>query len=85
MRKVRYLPKGGAYGLAGGLGINSFRTAKIGTDAIDSPSRAKLMENFKESNNKGYVMNKITLGGRIIAFKEGDPIYAIATFHGGKF
>lgn len=80
LRKSRDLPRHGAQGLGGGLGIDPIKHVKGGTDPAESPARARLMENFKDSNNKGYVMNKITLGGRIIAFREGDPIYAIATF-----
>ena len=84
LRKSRDLPRHGAQGLGGGLGIDPIKHLKGGTDPAESPARARLMENFKDSNNKGYVMNKITLGGRIIAFREGDPIYAIATFENGR-
>jgi len=51
----------------------------------EGPSREKLLENFEDANNKGHVMNKITLGGRIVPFKNGDPIYMVATFKDGKF
>ena len=84
LRKSRDLLRHGAQGLGGGLGIDPIRHAKGRTDPTETPTRARLMENFKDSNNKGYVMNKITLGGRIIAFREGDPIYAIATFEHGR-
>lgn len=84
LRKSRDLPRRGAQGLGGGLGIDPIKSVKGGTEMAESPAKARLMENFKDSNNKGYVMNKVTLGGRIIAFREGDPIYAIATFEGGR-
>ena len=84
LRKSRDLPRHGAQGLGGGLGIDPIKNSKGGTDTAENPAKARLMENFKDSNNKGYVMNKITLGGRIIAFREGDPIYAIATFENGR-
>lgn len=86
LRKSRLVQKGGSYGLAGGLGIGPSKAAKNETDAIipDGPLQEKLLENYDDANNKGHVMNKITLGGRIITFKDGDPIYMIATFKGGQ-
>ena len=86
MRTSRHLQQGGSYGLAGGLGVGP----KLSTKDIrrapmpEGPSKEKLLENFDDANNKGHVMNKITLGGRIVPFKDGSPIYMYVTFKGGK-
>ena len=85
LRKAQTLQDEKSYGLAGGLGIGTRRGVKNNEDVLfEYPSKDKLLENFDDSINEGYVMNKITLGGRIIPFREGDPIYMISTFQGGK-
>lgn len=85
LRNSRLLQQGGSYGLAGGLGIGS-KTTKEDRQAAapEGPSVEKLLENFDDANNKGYVMDKITLGGQIVPYQDGDPIYMVATFSGGK-
>lgn len=50
----------------------------------DGPTHQKLLDNFDDANNKGHVLNKITLGGRAIPFRNGDPVYMVATFTDGK-
>ena len=87
MRKSRLLQDGGSYGLGGGLGIGPRPTVKNDRQAPppDGPSHEKLLENFSDANNKGHVMNKITLGGHIHPFKNGDPIYVAATFKEGEY
>ncbi len=81
MRQSNLLQKGGSYDLAGGLGVGPNKTAKEDEGSLpDGPTREKLLENFDDSNNKGHVMNKITLGGRIVPFQDGDPILMVATF-----
>ena len=86
MRKSRLLQEGGSYSLGGGLGIGPKPTPKDDRRAPppEGPSHDKLLENFEDANNKGHVMNKITLGGQIYPFKNGDPIYMAATFQEGK-
>ena len=86
MRASRHLQQGGSYGLAGGLGVGPRPLAKDARRAPmpEGPSKEKLLENFDDANNKGHVMNKITLGGRIVPFKAGNPIYMYVTFKGGK-
>lgn len=86
MRKSRLLQEGGSYGLGGGLGIAPKGTSRAdrGVPPPEGPSREKLLENFDDANNKGHVMNKITLGGQIYPFKNGDPIYMAATFREGE-
>ena len=87
MRKSRMLQDGGSYGLGGGLGIGPRPTLKNDRHAPppDGPSHEKLLENFSDANNKGHVMNKITLGGHIHPIKNGDPIYVAATFKEGEY
>ena len=86
MRASRHLQQGGSYGLAGGLGVGPKLSAKDVRRAPmpEGPSKEKLLENFEDANNKGHVMNKLTLGGRIIPFNDGNPIYMYVTFKGGK-
>lgn len=87
MRKSRLIQEGGSYSLGGGLGIGPPRPMpKTDHQAPppEGPSHDKLLENFEDANNKGHVMNKITLGGQIYPFKNGDPIYMAATFKEGK-
>ncbi|SLM39461.1 DNA-directed RNA polymerase III subunit Rpc5 [Lasallia pustulata] len=87
MRKSQVLQEGGSYGPAGGLGIGgSSRPAKADnrTSGNDEFSVETLLENFEDANNKGHVMNKITLGGQIIPFKEGEPLYFIGAFRGDE-
>lgn len=84
MRNSHLLQQGGSHGLAGGFGVGP-RPAKDDRRAPlpEGPPLEKLLEDIDDSNNKGHVMNKITLGGRIVPFKDGDPIYMTATFRGG--
>ena len=86
MRKSRLLQEGSSFGLGGGLGIGPRPILKAEQRAPppEGPSPEKLLENFEDANNKGHVMNKITLGGQIHPFKNGDPIYMTATFKEGK-
>ena len=85
MRKSGLLQEGGSYSLGGGLGIGPKAISK-GDRRVpppEGPSHEKLLENFDDANNKGHVMNKLTLGGQIYPFKNGDPIYMAATFKEG--
>lgn len=47
---------------------------------LEDPSHDDMLDNFDDANSRGFIMNKITLGGRIEPFKDGDPIYMLATF-----
>jgi hypothetical protein len=88
MRKSRVLQEGGSYGMAGGFGIGSKpRPTASGSQASTAgePSHESLLANFDDANNKGHVMNKITLGGQIVPFKPGnDPNYYIGVFKGSE-
>lgn len=88
MRKSRVLQEGGSYGLAGGFGSGPKpRPAAGGNPAASSeePIHEILLENFEDANNKGHVMNKITLGGQIIPYKDTDPTYMIGAFRGSEW
>lgn len=86
IRNSRTLQEGGSYGLSGGLkaGIGPVTRTGRGQVKIDEedPSEDALLENFEEAISKGHVMNKIVLGGRIVPWKDGDPIYMIGAFRG---
>ena len=87
MRKSQVLQEGGSYGPAGGLGIGGTSRPVKGDNYAsgnDELPMEALLENFEDANNKGHVMNKITLAGQIIPFKDGDPLYFIGAFRGGK-
>lgn len=86
LRSSRLLQRGGSYGLAGGLAVGTKPTVKDARRATapEGPSQEKLLENFEDADNKGHVMNKITLGGMVVPFRDGNPIYMTATFKGGK-
>lgn len=85
LRNSRLLQQGGSYGLGGGLGVGPKpRQDDRRAPRPEGPPIEKLLEDFDDANNKGHVINKITLGGRIVPYKDGDPIYMTATFQGGK-
>lgn len=87
LKKSKILQQGGAYGMAGGLGIgalpaNSARGAgKREAERLDE----SVLEDFDEANRRGLVMNKITLAGKISRPKDGEPLYAIGVFKERKF
>ena len=86
VRKSRLLQQGGSYGMPGGLGIGGpLRSIKDNEPASGlESSQDVLLENFDDSVNKGYIMNKITLGGRIMRPTNGKPIMAVGVFKGSK-
>ena len=86
MRTSQLMQQGGSYGLAGGMGIEPSKSKNDRrAPPPETPLYERLLDNFEDSNNKGHVMNKITLGGRVVPFKDGEPIYMLATFKGGKY
>ncbi|MCJ1394553.1 hypothetical protein MMC18_007432 [Xylographa bjoerkii] len=84
LRKSKVMQQGGSYGLAGGLGVNgairpvrdTFQTSTARTSDDD------LLENLDGPINEDRVMNKLTLGGRIIKPQNGKPNYYIGVFKG---
>lgn len=82
IRNSRTLQDGGSYGLSGGLkAVAGTGRGQVKIDE-EEPSEDALLENFEEAISKGNVMNKIVLGGRIVPWKDGDPIYMIGAFRG---
>lgn len=77
--------KDGAHGLAGGLGVGLTRPQRDADGLKDDVDKAELFNDFDNAVKSGHVMNKITLGGRIVSFRENDPIYMVATFNGSTF
>jgi hypothetical protein len=89
MRKSRVLQEGSSYGLTGGLraGASGARLRPSNQEqtlASEDPSHEVLLHNFEDANNKGHVMNKLTLGGRIVPWEDGDPIYMLGVFKRSK-
>lgn len=72
--------KNGAHGLAGGLGVGSGRSTKEVETLKGDPDKAGLLSNFDIAVKDGQVMDRITLGGRIVPAQENDPIYMVTTF-----
>ena len=87
MRKNEILREGGSYGMAGGLGLVGLPRPPREDGQVfrrDQLSEATLLQDFEDANNKGHVMNKITLGGQIAPPQSGDPVYFIGVFRGGR-
>ena len=71
------------YGVSSGLNTASTRRDDAESSVLEGPPLEKMLKAFDEANANGLVMNKITLGGRIEPFKDGDPVYMFATFEKG--
>ena len=89
MQNSRVLQEGGSYGLAGGFrtGLSAARLRLSNEDhnrTSEEPSHETLLENFEDANNKGHVMNRLTLEGRIFPWKDGYPIYYLGVFKGSE-
>ena len=89
LRTSRVLQEGGSYGLSGGLragagGGARLRPPNIEELSVAEPSLEALLNDFEDANNKGHVMNKLTLGGKVVPWKEGDPTYMIGAFRGSE-
>ena len=76
--------KNGAHGLAGGLGVGSGRSSKEVENLKSDPDKAGLLSNYETAVMDGHVMDRITLGGRIVPAQENDPIYMVTTFEGSE-
>ena len=87
MKKSRVMQQGGSYGLAGGLGVHG--SGRPSRDEVHAPPAEidpeALLENFEDANNKGHVMNKLTLGGRIAKPQNGKPNYYIGIFKSSEY
>ncbi len=73
------------YGISSRLDSRLSKKDEDETATLEEPSRNHMPEEFDNANDEGYVMNKMTLGGRIEPFKEGDPVYMLATFNDGDY
>ena len=95
LKRSRVVERGGTFGIGGGFGADQGgRTARQGTadeggeEDGEGESRRDRdndgEEGFEKAMQRGEVMDKITLGGRIRPWKDGDPIYALGAFKGGS-
>ncbi|CAL8578334.1 hypothetical protein XPA_004123 [Xanthoria parietina] len=85
IQKSPVLQQGRSYGLAGGLGAGTqTATKKPSTDPSPAagPSMERLLADPADANNKGHVMNKITLAGRIYPYDDTQPRYLAGVFRG---
>ncbi|KAL8800830.1 MAG: hypothetical protein Q9182_004890 [Xanthomendoza sp. 2 TL-2023] len=83
IQKSTILQQGGSYGLAGGLGTGAqmpSNTKPTDQSAAAGPSTDTLLADPADANNKGHVMNKITLAGRIIPFDDTQSRYLCGVF-----
>ncbi|KAL8922972.1 MAG: hypothetical protein Q9172_003350 [Xanthocarpia lactea] len=83
MQKSTVLQQGRSYGLAGGLGTgpqSASRKPPIDPSTASRPSIETLLANPADANNKGHVMNKITLAGRIFPFDDTQSRYLCGVF-----
>ena len=88
MQKSTVLQQGRSYGLAGGLGAGTQAATKKPIDdspTASGPSMERLLKDPADSNNKGHVMNKITLAGRIFPFDDTQPRYMLGVFRDGEY
>ena len=72
------------YGVSSGLHPAASRQDDDESPELKGAVLNKMLNDFDKASKEGFVMNKITLGGRIEPFKDGDPIYLLATFGEGK-
>ncbi len=71
------------YGVSSGLHPGVSRQVGEEPSDLKGPALDELLDDFDDANDKGSVMNKITLSGIMEPFKDGDPLYLLATFEGG--
>jgi DNA-directed RNA polymerase III subunit RPC5 len=89
---VRMAKEGGtnAFGLASGFGKGArtnelFAAERAQLQPLSDEKVGRLLERFDESNSRGVVMNRTTLGGQIIQPEEGQPTYMVGAFRGSKY
>ena len=84
LKKSKVLEGGGSYGLAGGFGVSALGRPRPKRQAEgEEESEETDAENWEEMQKKGYVLDRMTLGGGMKVLGEGDPGYAIGVFKGG--
>lgn len=83
LARNKVIRQGGNFGLAGGFGAGgaNIRHVQGAIDASELPE--DLDAAYAQAVAEGKALNTLTLTGKIQQFREGDPIYAMATFKGG--
>ena len=85
LARNKVIRHGGNFGLAGGFGAGgaNIRHVQGAVDMSELPD--DIDEAYEQAAAEGKVLDTLTLTGKIQQFKEGDPIYAMATFKGGTY
>ena len=86
LRKNRTLQQGGSLGVPGGLGIGGV-TRSVRENVVTAgkePSEEELLNDFEEATANGFILNKMTYGGRIVPPQFGQPVMCTAVFRDGK-
>lgn len=83
LARNKVILNGGNFGLSGGFGAGGANTRHVRGVVDTSELPEDLDEAYEFAATRGKVLNTLTLTGKIQQFKEGDPIYAMATFRGG--
>ena len=85
LKKSKLLEQGGDYGLAGGFNpIKPPPRSRKGEQQQQEGSESEI-EDIRVAEEKGLVLQKLTLGGRVQSLRDGDPIHAIGTFTKSTF
>jgi hypothetical protein len=82
LKRNKVIQQGGSFGLAGGFGIGQLPSRTRGANKDDSERPP--FDDYDTALKEGYVLNYLTLGGRIQALKDGDAMYALGSFKGGN-
>ncbi|KAJ5165895.1 hypothetical protein N7492_006191 [Penicillium capsulatum] len=82
MKKSRSARDGGAYGMAGGFTAGNLAAGGARVKSEKSED-IEVLDNKKMVDPSSLIRTQ-SLGGRIKPPEEGDPVYMLATFKGGK-
>lgn len=85
MKKSSMAKGGGSHGLPGGFGIGAAPPASRGRGRgeEEAENQEKLLSNYDNAIEDGYVLQKQTLGGQFVAKNSTSPQYMIGTFTNG--
>ena len=86
LKKKKAQAEDRAFGEAGGFGINAQtqNTSDEGQAAAAGATEEDPVETSGAADEEGPVMDKITLGGKVLRHKNGQPMYCIGVFRGGE-
>ena len=86
LKKKKAQAEDRAFGEAGGFGINAQtqNTSDEGQAAAAEATEEDPGGTSEAADEERPVMDKITLGGKILRHKNGQPMYCIGVFKGGK-